>query len=296
MRQSLARCNLNSSVALKKALIKVRMRNESDVLGAVPPETKTSLADTKYATSMARWFLTTIGVWPLSKDAHIIKKILYEGWIMSCYFLIIFILVPAFLNTVLVQKDPRKQIRMIGPMTFCLTALTKYNFLIRHKQDISRCMEHINIDIRRAKCDDDRRIILKYAKTGRVIATTSTVLMYAAGFFYRTILPLTRPTIITPSNLTIRPLTAPLYDPLFSAYTYRSWTMVFIGQWFSGYVMYTTAVGACNLAIVFVFHACGQLKLVMARLESCVQGNKHVPQRVEDRVAEIVELHVRSLW
>ncbi|THK33034.1 uncharacterized protein LOC107038274 [Diachasma alloeum] len=271
------------------------MRNESAVLGSVPPETSRSERDTKYGTNMGRWFLMTIGVWPLPADSHIMKKILCETWVVMCHVLIIFILVPAFLNTVLVQKDPRKQIRMIGPMIFCLTALTKYNFLVGHRPGISACVEHMNADFRRAKCEDDRTIVLNYAKTGRHIATVSTTLMYAAGFFYRTILPLTRPTIVTPNNLTVRPLTAPIYDPLFSAYTYRSWTIVFIGQWFSGYVMYTTAVGACNLAIVFVLHACGQLKLVMARLESCVEGNKHVPAGVEDRVAEIVELHVRSL-
>lgn len=271
------------------------MRNESAVLGHVPPETETSKRDTEYGTNMGRWFLMTIGVWPLDKDAHIIKKVICEAWIITCHCLVIFILVPAFLNTVLVQKDPRKQIRMIGPMIFCFTALTKYHVLTASRPEIARCIQHINRDFRRA-CEHDRNHMLNYAKTGRTITTLSTILMYSAGFFYRTILPLTRPTIITPNNVTIRPLTAPIYDPLFSAYSYKSWVMVFVGQWFSGYVMYTTAVGACNLASVFVIHACGQLKLVMTRLEDCVKGNKHVPEKVEDRVAEIIELHVRTFW
>ncbi|KAK0173650.1 hypothetical protein PV328_006816 [Microctonus aethiopoides] len=272
------------------------MRNESNILEKIPEPTKKSKSDMKYCTTMNRWFLIPIGLWPIDSDAKIFEKIFSETRIVICYLLILFLLVPCALHTFINEKNPRLKMKMIGPLSFCLMAISKYCFLVRRRNEIRKCFDHVFIDWRRVNLPTDREIMLANAKLGRFIASLCAVFMYSGGFFYHTIMPISAGSYITASNITVRPLTYPVYDPLFPAKNSPSYEIVFVTQWCSGFVMYSITIGTCSLAGVFVLHACGQLTIVMNRLENSVTSSKKSSDDMfENRLSEIVELHLRTL-
>nr|AQN78491.1 olfactory receptor 89 [Meteorus pulchricornis] len=188
----------------------------------------------KNCTKMNRWFLIPIGIWPIDPDANVVKLILSETRVVICYLLILFLLVPCALHTSLNEKDPRLKMKMIGPLSFCLMAISKYCFLVTRRHKIRKCLNHVFIDWRRVNNPADREIMLTNAKIGRFIASLCAVFMYGGGFFYHTIMPISAGSFVASNNITIRPLTYPVYDPLFAAHSSPSYEIVFVTQWFSG--------------------------------------------------------------
>ncbi|XP_063995659.1 uncharacterized protein LOC135173015 [Diachasmimorpha longicaudata] len=271
------------------------MRDEFAVLGAIPAPSEQSKSDMKYSTQFNRLFLTPIGIWPTRSDAHIIEKFFSQFLVLLSCFLIFFLLIPCSLHTFIKEQDPKLKMKMIGPLSFCLMSITKYLFSVARKREISHCLEHIDTDWRRVRYIDDREIMLTNAKLGRFIACLCAVFMYGGGFFYHTIMPFAAGNFVTPDNITIRPLTYAVYDPLFSAQTTPAYEIVFTIQWLSGFVNYSVTIGACSLAAVFVLHICGQLKIVSSRLESFVKGRTDERRNLQSRLAEIIELHLRAL-
>lgn len=244
---------------------------------------------------MNRYFLKPIGIWPREPEAGICEKGLINIQICCCYFLICFLLVPCALHTFLVEKDPALQLKMIGPLSFCLMAIMKFSFLVYHRDDIYDCLKHIAIDWASIESSRERELMLDEAKFGRFVASLCAGFMYGGGFFYHTIMPLSCGVIVTPDNTTLRPLTYPVYDPFFDAQASPTYEIVFITQWCSGFVMYTITIGACSIAAVFAIHACGQFKILVNRLNNLVDGDDEKSDSVSERMANIVQLHIRTL-
>lgn len=72
--------------------------------------------------------------------------------------------------------------------------------------------------------------------------------------------------------------------------------MVYLAHYMCGYTMYSVTVGSCGLAAIFATHVCGQIEVIMSRLEDLSRG-KHFEQLsdVNQRIALIVKSHVRIL-
>jgi len=61
-----------------------------------------------------------------------------------------------------------------------------------------------------------------------------------------------------------------------------------------GYTIYSVTAGACGLAALFATHACGQIQIVISRLENLLEGeNFKQGPNVHQRIAAIVKNHVR---
>ncbi|XP_063993554.1 odorant receptor 45b-like isoform X1 [Diachasmimorpha longicaudata] len=250
------------------------MRDEHSVLGVIPAPSGRSKADLRYSTELSRWFLAPIGIWPPKSDAHIIEKIISELLVFLSCFLICFQLVPCLLHVFIKEQNPKRKMKMIGPLSFSFISISKYLFMIVRKQQIYYCLEHIDVDWRRVAHLDDREIMLMKAKL---------------------VIPFAARSAVTPDNITLRPLVYTIYDPLFSAQTTPSYEIVFTIQCVSGFVVCSVTTGACSLAAVFVLHICGQLTIVRSRLDTFVRGRKDENKNVERRMAEIIELHLRAL-
>ncbi|KAM0725292.1 hypothetical protein ACS0PU_008778 [Formica fusca] len=108
-------------------------------------------------------------------------------------------------------------------------------------------------------------MMLKYAATGRNLTIIGASFMYTAGVIYHMILPFCSEHKV--NNQTIRPLVYPTYT------------------------------GACGLAALFATHACGQIQMIISRLEDLLDGEKFKqgPTNVHQRIAAIVKNHVRVI-
>ncbi|THK33033.1 odorant receptor 13a [Diachasma alloeum] len=271
------------------------MKNQSPILGAIPAPSERSRRDFQRATNINRWLLTPLGIWLREIDIDVTEKVLSGLAVIVCYFLIFSLLIPCALHTFLVEKSARKQMKMIGPMSFCVMAIIKYFFMIMRREKIRVCFNHLDVDWRRVKSPQDREIMMSDAKIGRFIASLCATFTYSGGFFFRTILPFAVPRKVLPDNTTMRPLIYPVYRALFNSQKTPAYEIVFATQWVSGLVMYTITVATCSLAAVLTLHACGQLKIVMSRIDDFVGSSVDTEKMLTDRLGEIVELHHRAL-
>ncbi|XP_014484213.1 PREDICTED: odorant receptor 13a-like [Dinoponera quadriceps] len=66
-------------------------------------------------------------------------------------------------------------------------------------------------------------------------------------------------------------------------------------QCVSGFVAHSMTTGACSLAVVFAMHAYGRLELLIRSIEHLIDGRENSRGNVDDRLAMIVQQHVRIL-
>ena len=139
----------------------------------------------------------------------------------------------------------------------------------------------------------DRELMLKYGRIGRDLTITCAVFMYASGAIYHTAMQYAIGTIVDEQNRTIKPLVYPTYSALYDVQTSPVYESVYIVHCLCGYVIYSVTTGACGLAALFATHVCGQIDILMARLEKLVDHENNSDPNV--RLTEIVQHHLRTL-
>ncbi|XP_039304866.1 odorant receptor 13a isoform X2 [Solenopsis invicta] len=72
--------------------------------------------------------------------------------------------------------------------------------------------------------------------------------------------------------------------------------IVYLAHCVCGYTMYSVTTGSCGLAAIFATHVCGQIEVIISRLEDLSHGkNFEQLPNVNQRIALIVKSHVRIL-
>ncbi|XP_071641240.1 odorant receptor 4-like isoform X3 [Temnothorax longispinosus] len=66
--------------------------------------------------------------------------------------------------------------------------------------------------------------------------------------------------------------------------------IVYVAHCMCGYTIYSITAGACGLAALFATHACGQIQVIVSRLEDLLNGKS---PNIHQRIAVIVKDHVR---
>ncbi|CAL1689222.1 unnamed protein product [Lasius platythorax] len=248
--------------------------------------------DMRYVFKPSSWILGSIGIWPVAfrgigQHVSIIALVL-------CNFALGFAIVPCILHIIYDEKDLNIRLKLSGLLGFCLTAMMKYCVLAIRRPKILRCIEHVKNDWWQVKFNSDRKLMMKYAATGRRLSIISTTSMYIAGFIYHTILPFC--TVHKVGNETIRPLVYPTYSQFYQTQMSPIYEIVYLAHCVCGYTMYTVTAGSCGLAAIFVTHACGQIDVIASRLEDLSRGkNFERSSDVNQRIAAIVSGHVRIL-
>ncbi|XP_032669699.1 uncharacterized protein LOC116843416 [Odontomachus brunneus] len=248
---------------------------------------------------LSRWFLRSIGAWPLALCETTTEKFGCVILIINSCFLIGFLVLPCVLSTILVDADLDNKLRMIGPLIFFLTAVMKHYILIARNEKISECIRHVHSDWNRIRLghEKDREIMFDNARFGRWLSIVSAVFMYSGGLFYTALMPLfSRRTDII-DNVTVKLHAFPVYRGLFDPQDSPLFEVVQFMQALAGYVIYTITISVCSLAAVFVMHACGQFQILMLKMEDLADGKdrKSANNTPEKRLGDIVKCHIRIL-
>lgn len=136
--------------------------------------------------------------------------------------------------------------------------------------------------------------MLKYATTGYNLTVIGVSFMYSAGIIYHMILPFCSEHKI--NNQTIRPLVYPVYSKFYQSQISPIYELVYVAHCMCGYTIYSVTAGACGLAALFATHACGQIQIIMSRLENLLDGDKFERTlNVHQRIAAIVKGHVQII-
>lgn len=144
------------------------------------------------------------------------------------------------------------------------------------------------------KFKSDRDLMLKYATIGRNLTITCASIMYSAGVIFYLILPWCYEHKV--GNQTVRPLVFPPYSGFRQSQISPFYEMVYLSHCMCGYTILSVTSGTCGLAALFASHICGQIQVIMTRLEDLLEGKdfEKVPN-VQQRLNAIVKGHVRII-
>lgn len=252
--------------------------------------------DLKMNVRLNVWTMRAIGTWPRSLRRscfNTIERLLLN---VFCQGLLAFILVPCSMYIVLEIKDFYNQLKLGSALSFFVMAVMKYCILFIREDDIRRCVERIETDWKNVKYGEDRKIMLQNASFARKLIVICGAFMYGGVAFYYIALPLTRAKIVDEDgNLTYRRLVYPFPKILLDARCSPINEIFYIIQLLSGFVAHNITVAACGLAALLAMHACGQLEILMAWLEKLVDGRENSAESLDQRLAKVVEQHVRVI-
>ncbi|KAF3054532.1 Odorant receptor 206 [Nylanderia fulva] len=250
--------------------------------------------DVKYVVEQSHVVLRMLGIWPLTdRRPNTIEKVTNIFLVIICYFLLHCDMVPGVLYYMFVDDGARERMKMMPPILYSIMAIAKYSNLIVHECNIRRCLRHIEEDWRTMMVSDAREMMQDKANTGRRLFTLCCTFMYCGGLSYNTIMPLSKGSIVTDQNVTIRPLSCPGYYVFFNPQNSPAYEIVFLLQCLCGFVMYTITVAICGLAAVFVMHACAQMEILMRLMEDLVNKDECEQQNIVAKLAIIIEHQIR---
>ncbi|XP_025265297.1 odorant receptor 13a-like isoform X2 [Camponotus floridanus] len=246
--------------------------------------------DIQYVFKLNNWILGSLGIWPIATRG--IRQHASKIAITLCNLALAFAIVPCALHIIYDEKDIIMRLKLFGLLAFCLTAMTKYCILAIRRPKILRCIEYVKSDWWKVTFKTDHTIMLKYATTGRNLTIIGASFMYTAGIIYHIILPFCSEHKV--NNQTVRPLVYPTYSKFRQSQISPIYEIVYVAHCMCGYTIYSVTAGACGLAALFATHACGQIQIIISRLENLLEGeNFKQSPNVHQRIAAIVKNHVR---
>jgi len=249
--------------------------------------------DFNYAAQVTRVILRAIGAWPIPSYASNVERIATRLQNVICYFLFAFIIVPGLLRVFLKEHEFKRRVRLLAPLLNCWMGCMKYFLLVNHAREIQSCLKQAQQDWSDTVDESDRKAMLSTAKIGRKFAIFSAVFMYVGGLSYRTLVPLSKGRMLTPMNITVRALACPSYFIKFDGEVSPAYEIVFTLQFFAGLITYSVRVGAAGLAAFFIMHVCGQLSIIMSKLQRLNNMPKSDDRAVAILLADIVQHQIK---
>ncbi|THK33041.1 odorant receptor 82a [Diachasma alloeum] len=245
-----------------------------------------------------KWLLTPLGVWPFVKRHSTLTEIRLGILLqLFCHSLLAFVVVPSVFHIFARENDLNVRIALFGPVGFVVMNLLKYCAIIYHRGGIGRCIRYIESDWRGTQDQDHRDIMMKNASTGRNLTILCATFMYSGGMLYHTLMPflLTTP-IAADKNSSNRPIVYPGYDAVFDPYVSPTYEIIFLSHCLAAMIIYTITTVSCNLAASFVSHACGQIQILVARLDHLVDdGRGRSEKYLKRKIGDIIRYHAGVL-
>ncbi|KAK2583187.1 hypothetical protein KPH14_009207 [Odynerus spinipes] len=197
---------------------------------------------------------------------------------------------------VLELEDLYNHLKLGSALSFFLMAAIKYFVLIIRENDIRSCINCIEMDWKNIRYMKDKNIMIKNAKFGRKLILVCGVFMYGGVIFYYVALPMTYPKAVDESrNITYRRLVYPVPKIVADIQVSPVNEIFYILQLLSGLVAHNITVATCGLAALLAMHACGQLEILISWLECLLDDRENASDTIDNRLADIVEQHVRVL-
>lgn len=234
--------------------------------------------------------LSMIGIWPSLEKTSACRKLFKCLFIFLSYSFLFATVIPNGLFWVF-KANIRIRLRMLPLFTYAMITLVKYGLLIFGQDRIKHCWKYVSEDWRNIGNADARNMMLESAKIGRRLITICAWFYYSSGISLRLIPLLYRGKIVNQYNVTVKLLPTPIY--LFSLNTQATpvYEIMYSLQGISGFVGLTIAMGSCSFLIIFVMHACGQLKILMSLMREFIEEQQQT--KVDKMLAIVVERQIK---
>ncbi|CAK9804336.1 Odorant receptor 4 [Anthophora quadrimaculata] len=251
--------------------------------------------DYEYSIQMNRWFLKPIGAWPCVTNTSRTERLFAKLLSLTCHTLITITIVPCFLFILIEDTTMEQRMNAIGPLSHYLMGELNYCFLMIKTNDILYCVRHVEQDWKNVKRTSDRESMLKSAKLGRSIACIAAVCMHTGVFSYELITGFHKVTFyVGNQSYMTYPLPCTWYSKLDVRFSPLN-EIVLVIQFVAGFIVNSITIGACALGAVLAMHACGQLNMVMSKLDNLVDTKDQEEKVAQKKLGFIVEHHLRTL-
>nr|AKO90015.1 odorant receptor 51 [Microplitis mediator] len=241
--------------------------------------------------------LSILAIWPLVTKSSTIKKIL--SWIHLLVIigsLIWNILFRCIFIYIYVKKFD-DQIMLIGPTFFRVIILLKYLAIIYHRKTIKKIFNHIQTDRSGVECQEQQNIMMRNVQINRHVTLVFAIFMYSSGTFYNFVMPHILPLLThrgsrnTSQRLTI----FPGYNVLSDVQKSPIYEITFFFHIFSVFAGFSVLVLACNIAVVLVTHACGQIQIIIGQLNSLIDDFTNNEKTLYIKFSSIISRHIRVI-
>jgi hypothetical protein len=256
------------------------------------PPNKYYLQDLTYVKTFLPNILNALGVWPFfGKNKSTYKRLADFSSILFFYSLIFATLIPATLFWVF-KGNVRACLQMSPFFMYTIGTISKYGILIFGQDRIRRCWNYIEDDWKNAR-KDARGLMLESARVSRRLVAICGWFYCSCGVCLRVMPLLYSGKIQNRDNVTIRSRLLPHPAYLFSLNMQASpvYEIMYSLQGASGLINVLVATSAVGLIIVFVMHACGQLKILMSLMKEFTLEKRR--KEVDKKLADIVEHQIR---
>jgi len=138
--------------------------------------------------------------------------------------------------------------------------------------------------------------MIRNAKFSRRLVMINAFLTYSGAIFYLIAMPIGMGKITDKNNnLTYQPLVYPVARIIIDTRHSPINEIFFWTQFASGIISQTVAAAACSLTAVLAVHAYSRLEVLMQWIVHLVDGREDFSNNVDDRLAIIMQEHVRIL-
>ncbi|XP_072752157.1 odorant receptor 9a-like [Anoplolepis gracilipes] len=249
-----------------------------------------SLADFEWAVKLNRIALDLIGLWPKTVE-NSRQKLLCHLRVLVVFVGVTFgVLVPSIHSLIIIQGNI---MLMLDNLQFTLPAVScsiRIVIFWWKKEAIVPIMGMIAEDWIRSKSAQERRMMIRRARSARIIITCAYCIMGVAGFFI-IILPGFGMSMRLTPNITDPGKPLPLQTHYVYDVTRRpQYELTFVSQTVYIFLAMMSYTGIDNFLGLLVFHICGQLDILQDRL---IHLDKYVNSR--DMLRNCVAKHIRLL-
>ncbi|XP_014487477.1 PREDICTED: uncharacterized protein LOC106751160 [Dinoponera quadriceps] len=242
---------------------------------------------------LSRVVFSLLGIWPYaSTNSWLLEKLKRTVLLLGLYFLLGFDLIPMLLYVFLVQNETRVKLKVMASIIFTIVSIFKYSNLLYLKNQVRNCLTRVEQDFRSVISPTARETMLFHARTGRFLCILSCIITYSTSIAYRVFIPLSHGKIVTPENITIRPLPLVAHFVVFDPQPSPVYEIVFFVQFFTSLVKSTIAVATCCIASLFAMHIVAQLEILTATMNNLTC--EHKDGNVSGELSIIVEHQIKT--
>nr|QNL14952.1 olfactory receptor 8 [Aulacocentrum confusum] len=247
-------------------------------------------------TKHTRWLFSILGMWfIISKDStSFCENILSVIIIIFWQSILLFVIIPVLYYSLYHEKDIKIKIALAGPTGVAVSCLLKYYATLYQRNRIKQCIDIVKYNWSKICNRKDQEIMMKNTKKGATVTVLCATFMYVGGITHQIIVPFLPGTMLSElSNSTDRPLVYPVYHVLFNSQISPIYEFIYFSHIFLAVIVCTMFVGACNLGAVFITHLCGQIEILISKLNSLI-GSENKKQNNKDlnkKMKMLIHLH-----
>lgn len=249
-----------------------------------------------FSIKYSRLILKMIGLWPIFDKSSTIHKYLQWLYNVICYSLIMFIIISGWIYISLEVENIYDRLKFVSLMSFCMLSITKYHLINIHKDDVRECVKRIEWDWKNISYSEDREIMLMNANFGKRLIIVTTTVTYSGFVFFYIAIPMKIGKIPAPdANISFIPTMFPFPKYIADVRYSPINEIVFLAQFICGFLLHGITSSVCSLAAILTVHACGQIQVMMVWLKHLIDGRLDMCNSIDQRIATIVNQHVRIL-